>query len=372
MQKLRYLTIAFAMAAAAPRVLAAGLTDDYQTCLHQVLNHPGAQNSPQPFAQYCVGLGYMSGYFGRKDPVLAAQYYQRAASQNQPGAEVALGYAYEKGYGVPQNPAAALGWYQKAAAQGSADGYFNLGRLYEHGIGTPANKPEAMKAYQLAAAAGSEEAKRRLAPEANMQHPFPGQQLDDEGLKLYQAKNYAGAVSAFQRAVQMGNPHAQTHLGVMYEFGYGVQANATQAFRLYLQSASQGDSWGEKSVGLMYEEGRGTQENWAEALKWYQKSADQHNADGEFALGRMYEFGMAVPQNRANAISWFRIAGAQGNSQAAYFARWLSDPTNNIGFRTDQEQALVIMVAKAGFASRSAAATPRASCSATPPSGSPG
>jgi TPR repeat protein len=339
MQTLRY-RIGWFVLAVAPGVLSAGLTDDWQTCQRQVLNHPGAQNSTQPAAQYCVGLGYMTGFFGRKDTALAAAYYRKAAAQNHPGAETALGYAYEKGYGVPKDPASALNWYRKAAAQGSADGYFNLGRLYEHGIGTAPNKPEAMKYYHLAADAGSEEAKRQLVIEGN--RVWPGQQFDDEGTKQYQAKNYAGAFASFQKAAQMGNPQGQLHLGVLYEFGQGVAVNYGEAFRLYTQAANAGNSGAQKTLGLLYEEGKGTPENWAEALKWYQKSADQYNADGEFALGRMYEFGMAVPQNRATAIAWFRKSGAQGNSQAAYFARWLSDPTNNIGFRNDQEHNLVI------------------------------
>jgi hypothetical protein len=334
--------LALAAVALAPRLLTAGLTEDWQVCQRQVLNHPGARNSIDPSAQYCVGLGYMTGFFGRKDPATAATYYRRAADQNHPGAQTALGYAYEKGYGVPPNPAAALSWYRKAAAQGHADGYFNLGRLYEHGVGTPANKPEALKYYHLAADAGSEEAKRQLVLEANSQHVWPGQQFDDEGLKQYRAKNYGAAFASFQKAAQIGNPSGQLHLGVMYEFGQGVAVNYAEAFRLYTKSANAGNSGAQKTLGLLYEEGKGTSENWAEALKWYQKSADQHNADGEFALGRMYEFGMAVPQNRATAIAWFQKAGAQGNSQAAYFARWLSDPTNNIGFRNDRERDLVI------------------------------
>jgi TPR repeat protein len=322
--------------------MSAGLTDDWQTCQRQVLNHPGAQNSTLPAAQYCVGLAYMTGFFGSKNPVMAAQYYRRAAMQNHPGAETALGYAYEKGYGVLKDAGAALSWYQKAAAQGYADGYFNLGRLYKYGVGTAPSQAEAIKYYRLAADAGSEEAKRQLTLENDAQHPRPGQQIDDQGLKFYQAKNYPAALADFQRAAQMGNPHAELHLGYLYESGQGVAVNASEALRRYLKAAGQGDSQAQKCAGLLYEEGRGTAENWPEALKWYQKSADQHNQDGEFALGRMYEFGMAVPQSRANAIAWFRKAAAQGHSQAAYFARWLSDPTNNIGFRNQQEHDLVI------------------------------
>jgi TPR repeat protein len=63
---------------------------------------------------------------------------------------------------------------------------------------------------------------------------------------------------------------------------------------------------------------------------------------GQFALGRAYEFGIGVPQDRQQAISWFRKAGAQGNAQGSYYAKWLSDPTNNIGFRDDREHDAVM------------------------------
>jgi hypothetical protein len=39
-----------------------------------------------------------------------------------------------------------------------------------------------------------------------------------------------------------------------------------------------------------------------------------------------------VPQSRPEAI----------HEEAAYFARWLSDPWNNIGFRNEQEKQTVI------------------------------
>jgi TPR repeat protein len=103
----------------APAFLHAGLTDDWAQCLHTVLSHPGAQNRTDAFSEYCVGLAYMQGHFGKKDVVLAAQYYQKAADQNLPAAEVALGYAYERGYGVQQNKAMAQKLWHQAAARGA-------------------------------------------------------------------------------------------------------------------------------------------------------------------------------------------------------------------------------------------------------------
>jgi TPR repeat protein len=66
-------------------------------------------------------------------------------------------------------------------------------------------------------------------------------------------------------------------------------------------------------------------------------SAEKYQ-DAAFALGRMYEFGMSVPQNRAEAIKWFKKAADLGHPKGAYWARWLNDYTNCIGFRNAQEQ----------------------------------
>jgi TPR repeat protein len=66
-------------------------------------------------------------------------------------------------------------------------------------------------------------------------------------------------------------------------------------------------------------------------------SADKYH-EGAFALGRMYEFGMGVPQDRAQAIEWFKKAAKLGHPKGAYWARWLNDYSNCIGFRNETEQ----------------------------------
>ena len=63
---------------------------------------------------------------------------------------------------------------------------------------------------------------------------------------------------------------------------------------------------------------------------------------GQFSFGRAYQFGIGVPQDRRQAIAWFQKAAAQGHGQADYFAKWLRDSTNNIGFRDNVEHDIVI------------------------------
>jgi hypothetical protein len=80
----------------------------------------------------------------------------------------------------------------------------------------------------------------------------------------------------------------------------------------------------------------------SKAARLFAASASQGWTKGQFALARAYQFGIGVAQNRQTAIAWYQKAAAQGNAKADYWAKWLRDPTNNIGFRNDTEHNAVI------------------------------
>ena len=48
--------------AALTPLLSAGLMDDWNICQRKVLGGPGVESSRDPFTQYCVGLGYLTGH----------------------------------------------------------------------------------------------------------------------------------------------------------------------------------------------------------------------------------------------------------------------------------------------------------------------
>ena len=99
-------------------------------------------------------------------------------------------------------------------------------------------------------------------------------------------------------------------------------------------------------LGIAYEAGHyGFPENWDLAAKLYQTSAMQGWFKGQFEFGRAFQFGMGVPQDRQKAIAWYQRAAANGDPDGKYWAQWLSDPTNNIGFRDDEERSIVMDVA---------------------------
>jgi TPR repeat protein len=170
----------------------------------------------------------------------------------------------------------------------------------------------------------------------------PGEDIFQKGVQLFQSGDKTAAVKLFTAAAKAGNAKAAVQVGWCYEFGAGVPQNFSEAARWYRRGAEGGNSRGQKNLGALNEEGHGVPEDWVEAAKWYQKSAAQDDEDGAVALARAYQFGIGVPQSRTNALHWDRRAAAQGNSEAAHNVRWLSNPTNNIGFRNAAERNVVI------------------------------
>jgi uncharacterized protein len=171
---------------------------------------------------------------------------------------------------------------------------------------------------------------------------LPGAALYNQAGGAFQSGDHKRAAALALQAAQAGNPLAQLRLAMLYEAGDGVARSTKAAFTWYSQAAAQGEPAAQMELGGYYEEGDTVAENWDLAVRLYQASAMQGWVKGQFALGRAYEFGIGVPQNRANAMLWFQRAGAQGDAKGSYFAKWLRDPTNNVGFRNDMEHDLVI------------------------------
>jgi uncharacterized protein len=176
----------------------------------------------------------------------------------------------------------------------------------------------------------------------NFCRQLPGWDLYEQAGQRFQANDHAGAAKILISSAKAGNPIAQLRLAMLYEAGDGVPRDKKEAFAWYLRAAQAGEPGAQSEVAGYYEEADGVPEDWVAAAQWYLQSASQGWVKGEFGLGRCFEFGIGVPQSRQNAIYWFQKAGAQGDGQGAYFARWLSDPTNNIGFRNNAEHDYVI------------------------------
>ncbi len=310
-------------------------------CLHKapagiaLTNHISKAKSGDVQSMFCAGA--IKLYVSREYKE-AIPWLEKAANAGHMRAPLVLGILYEQGSGVKEDPATAAKWYQKGVDNGNAAAARRLANLYHLGTGVPHDEDKSSALLKKAAEMGDKAAPKYIEKrEQDRQDTRPGMTIKAEAYRLYKQKKFDQAAKLYQQCADMGNDDCQLGIGQLYEFGEGVPKNEKQAASWYRKSADQGNPVGQKTLGLLYELGKGVPENWAEAVRLYSKSAGKYE-DSAFALGRMYEFGMGVPQNRATAIQWFKKAADQGHPKGAYWARWLNDWTNCIGFRDAQEQ----------------------------------
>ena len=77
--------------------------------------------------------------------------------------------------------------------------------------------------------------------------------------------------------------------------------------------AEKGDAEAQYAIGIMFQFGHGVQKNQKEAVKWYRKSAEQGNKNAQHLLGTMYDPSQGVLKDPVAAYAWYHIAEANGN-----------------------------------------------------------
>jgi hypothetical protein len=118
-----------------------------------------------------------------------------------------------------------------------------------------------------------------------------------------------GTVRAQIAAMQSRN------MGYMFDTGRGVQKDFAQALSWYQKAAKQNNREAQCGIGAMYYEGRGVQKDWVEAALWYRRAAENGQPHAQYDLGYMYYYGQGVAQDREEARRWIQRAAEQGDLQ---------------------------------------------------------
>ena len=196
-----------------------------------------------------------------------------AADKGDAAAQLKVGRMYATGDGAPQDTAEAVTWCRKAADQGLAEAQFTLGDLLETGIGVEGSTDLAAKEFEKAAAQGHVEAMKRLGKILENRHDF------------------AGAGAYYEKAAEKDDPHAQYHLGDMYDLGFTLEASDLVAVGL-----------GEKRTEFLPNKSR--------AAYWYRKAAEQGWCDKTDSLSRYYLSGEGVKKDPIEGYKWALVAAS--------------------------------------------------------------
>ena len=183
--------------------------------------------------------------------------------------------------------------------------------------------------------------------------------------------DYATTLNLLRPLAEKGDAVAQRNLGIIYDNGFGVPKNGSEAAKWYLLAANAGDAQAQANLGSMYLSGRGPID-FDEALKWnrlaakqgnpagqsnlatmyqlwekilpkdaeasplrlYQLAANQGYAEAEHELGDIYMYGLGVHLDYVEAAKWYRRAADQGDARAqlilaGMYARGLGVPRDN-------------------------------------------
>ena len=132
----------------------------------------------------------------------------------------------------------------------------------------------------------------------------------EEGLAAIYETDYDKALEKLRPLAEHGHAAAQYNLGVMYEWGNGVQQDNDQALKWYKRAAELSHKDAQNNLGALYSKGEGTEEDFIEALKWFMISAENGSEGGQKNIRivekRMNYEQISEAQKRAN--DWMRNA----------------------------------------------------------------
>jgi hypothetical protein len=130
----------------------------------------------------------------------------------------------------------------------------------------------------------------------------------EEGLAAIYETNYDKALEKLRPLAENGHAAAQYNLGVMYEWGNGVEQNNSEALKWYKSSAEHFHKDAQNNLGALYSKGEGTQQDFVEALKWFIISAENGSEGGQKNI-RIVEKRMSyeqISQAQKLANDWMR------------------------------------------------------------------
>ncbi|WP_448585194.1 SPOR domain-containing protein [Thermaurantiacus sp.] len=134
-----------------------------------------------------------------------------------------------------------------------------------------------------------------------------------EGVRRWQAGDWAGAVAAWREPAARGEPEALFNLGQAYKLGRGVAANADLAIDFFARASASGHVPATANLGIaLFQAGRKT-----EALLPLRTAADAGDARAAYVLGVATFTGDGAPRNPVLGLAYVLRAEALGLALAA-------------------------------------------------------
>lgn len=137
------------------------------------------------------------------------------------------------------------------------------------------------------------------------------------GTGYFRIKRYRDALPHLEYAASQGSSDAKAHLAEMYYYGFGVEIDREEAFRLNTEASDDGNLYSTYTLGMMYLRGVATEMDVQKAYELISRAADRRYPQALNALGTFYMTGTFVERDLVEAERLFRDAVSLGDRRAA-------------------------------------------------------
>ena len=220
------------------------------------------------------------------------QYYQHSADGGNVDAQLTMGQLHYYGHrGLPQSPALAARYFRLAAAAGNTNAMASLGQMHLSGM---------MQELDNAGGGGGGGGL------------FGGVSRRD-GLVPYEREDSnSSALNLFTRAAELGNPAAQTSLGLLYLQGTLTSVNYTLAASYFLTAANQGHPEAQFQLGVMHLGGLAFTQDVLKAYMYFQAAAMSGHVRGLFNVAQMDMAGIGVARDCKGGADKLKMVAERG------------------------------------------------------------
>lgn len=133
-----------------------------------------------------------------------------------------------------------------------------------------------------------------------------------QGVELWRAGDYPGAVAMWQPFANAGDPDAMFNIGQAYKLGRGVPMDAAVARDWYRKAAVKGHLPAQANLGIaLFQSGEKP-----ESIKWLRTAADRGEARAQYVLGIAAFNGDGLPRSQSLGYAYLLRAQASGLPQA--------------------------------------------------------
>lgn len=242
-------------------------------------------------------MAYVAKLWNDSQFDMALEYAQKAVNRGYHKLQHFIGMSWDKGKGNPMDPAKAISCYKAASDRGIGESAYFLGQIYEFGKGTQKDYPLALQYYQRAEQLGYKDAntavqvllrKINVTDQVTVQQGRSGEEYYQQALQACNAKDYSAYSLLALYSARTGNPGGTYSRAWCCRYGLGMVPNAQEALQLLQKSEEQGAIDASMQLGLMYEYGTGVEKDEEKAYEYYCKTLELNLSDSCEYLERIF------------------------------------------------------------------------------------